>query len=80
MAENNGRIQEYDGLKGVAILGIMFVHLTSWSGVADINNITKRLSDFGAYGVEITFVLNAVLLSKAFANWKKFHGGVQVFL
>ncbi len=56
MHDASGRIREYDGLKGIAIIGILFVHLTSWSGV------------------EITFVLNAVLLSKSSAKRKNSGG------
>lgn len=74
------RIREYDGLKGIAILGIMLVHFMSWSGAISINDMVKRWADLGAYGVEITFILNAVLMSKSFIKWKALGGGICHFI
>ena len=69
MSRQGERISEFDGIKGLAIIAIMLVHLCSWGGVSAMSDSVNRIAGLGAYGVEITYVLNAVLLAASFRKW-----------
>lgn len=67
------RIGVYDGLKGIAVIGIFCIHV----GV-NTNVFTGRLYElftFGNRGVELTYIISALLLTSQYYVW----GGVTKY-
>lgn len=64
------RIAKYDGIKGIAILGITLIHCILWSGLwIPIQGFSVPVFNIlllGSYGVEVTFVLNGYLTGTQF--------------
>jgi peptidoglycan/LPS O-acetylase OafA/YrhL len=61
------RIPELDGIRGIAILAVLFYHLfnytmvhRSWTGAADF---IRRITEHGARGVDLFFVLSGFLIT-----------------
>lgn len=58
------RIRLFDSLKGIAIIGIFMIHTGVNTGI--LQNEWRTFFRCGAYGVEITYLINAFFLSKKF--------------
>lgn len=58
------RSRLFDSLKGIAIIGIFMIHAGVNTGI--LQNEWRTLFRCGAYGVEITYLINAFFLSKKF--------------
>ena len=73
------RIEWIDALKGIAILGIVCIHLENWTCLFADRKIIHQILMRGNLGVELTYICNAYLLmlkKNAIANSKKSWGGV----
>jgi peptidoglycan/LPS O-acetylase OafA/YrhL len=62
-----GRIPELDGIRGIAILTVLFYHLfsysmfhQSWTGVA---HLAMKLTEHWSHGVDLFFVLSGFLIT-----------------
>lgn len=58
------RSRLFDSLKGIAIIGIFMIHAGVNTGI--LQNEWRTFFRCGAYGVEITYLINAFFLSKKF--------------
>lgn len=58
------RERVYDSLKGIAIIGIILVHMELWNNISNSNDILHRVFLSGALGVELTYIINAYFYSK----------------
>lgn len=61
------RITLFDSLKGIAILGIILTH----SKVVDLGGILGKIGAFGARGVQMFFIISALLTFKSLSTIKK---------
>lgn len=57
----------FDSLKGIAILGIIITH----SGAVNLPGIIGKIGAFGARGVQIFFIISAILTFKSLESFKK---------
>lgn len=60
------RIALIDSLKGIAIIGIIIVH----SKAVDFPGILGKIAQFGAHGVQIFFIISALLTFKSLSNYE----------
>lgn len=60
------RYRWIDGLKGFAVLVIILIHFENWTHFFSTmsNPCLSRMVNSGVFGVEITYILNAFLLSR----------------
>jgi peptidoglycan/LPS O-acetylase OafA/YrhL len=60
----NGRLPTLDGLRGLAVIGVMLTHFAG-QGVAPgwIGEVIQSVANFGAYGVDLFFVLSGFLIT-----------------
>src|SRR5690349_12365341 len=58
------RLPALDGLRGLAVLGVLIVHAKILLNTAPpFENALRTLSEFGAYGVDLFFVLSGFLIT-----------------
>ena len=57
----------FDSLKGIAILGIIITH----SGAVNLPGLIGKIGAFGARGVQIFFIISAILTFKSLESFKK---------
>lgn len=60
----NRRDSLFDSIKGIAILGIMIVHLAQWNFRLEEGSILYLICSSGALGVELTFLVNGFFLAR----------------
>lgn len=68
---NNGtahRNQMFDVLKGIATLGIVFIHYAQWFLSFPSDSIAYRLQISGLRGVEITFLISAYFFNVSYVK------------
>lgn len=70
----NKRISLFDSVKGIAIVGIMFIHLGQWCVSVPNNSRIAIIRSAGLFGVELTYLVNAFFYAKNYKE-KKIHGG-----
>ena len=58
-----------DGLKGVAILGVILIHC----GGASLPFPLSNVGDAGKYGVQLFFLISGYLAFLSYANHNKIH-------
>jgi peptidoglycan/LPS O-acetylase OafA/YrhL len=61
-----GHIRELDGLRGIAVLLVVFHHLTLDPGMSNgspIQVVAHRIFQYGNAGVDVFFVLSGFLIS-----------------
>lgn len=63
--ERNGM---FDSIKGIAMIGIMLVHLGGWNSLFISSNILSNISVAGALGVELTLFINGFFYTKSYNN------------
>ncbi len=74
-AERSPRRLDYlDALRGYAILGVVATHVQSL--VSDRPGVVNAYADFGAFGVELFFVVSAFTLTE---SWRKRDDGPTAF-
>ncbi len=61
--ENSRHIPALDGLRGLAILLVLFYHFTVIKPLGPSEELFKRLSELGTYGVDLFFVLSGFLVT-----------------
>ncbi len=66
----NQRSTLFDSVKGIAIFGIMFIHLGSWLLKPEEGSTFATLTTAGLLGVELTFIVNAYFLAKHFDKYR----------
>lgn len=73
----NSRSTLFDSIKGIAILGIMFIHLGQWNLNLAEGSRLAIIRSSGLLGVELTYLINAFFLTKHY-NEHKFEnrGGI----
>ena len=59
----------FDSIKGIAILGIMFIHLGQWNLDLDEGSRLSIIRSAGLLGVELTFLVNAYFLAKHYDEY-----------
>lgn len=65
---SNKRIDSFDALKGLAILGVMLIH--SGNNVPrDLSAIPEAIISCGNRGVQIFFLISAILIYKSLSNF-----------
>lgn len=60
----------FDSVKGIAIFGIIFIHLASWLLVLEDGSTLATLKSAGLLGVELTFIVNSFFLARHFDTHK----------
>jgi peptidoglycan/LPS O-acetylase OafA/YrhL len=82
VAEESVRIQALDGLRGVAILLILMLHLTRWGQLhqtAGIDALYYRIALAGWVGVDLFFVLSGFLITGILLDAKGGPGFFRTF-
>lgn len=74
---NNKRLQIYDSIKGIAILGVICCHLQAWFGIPNDTNMLGEVIKNGYWGVELTYLINGTLYAKSY-NQKKLDIGFNL--
>ena len=64
----NKRDTLFDSIKGIAILGIMFIHLGQWNLNLPEGSRLAIIRSSGLLGVELTYLVNAFFLSKHYCE------------
>jgi peptidoglycan/LPS O-acetylase OafA/YrhL len=60
-----------DGLRGLAILGVMFYHMTVLTSRTPLDLFYRKITECGAYGVDLFFVLSGFLITGILYDSKK---------
>ncbi len=58
-----GRMPRLDGLRGIAIIMVMFFHLASFQPASRIDKLFHRLTQYGWTGVDLFFILSGFLIT-----------------
>jgi peptidoglycan/LPS O-acetylase OafA/YrhL len=61
--EPSARLPALDGVRGLAILLVMVFHMTVMSSATAVDRLWINLTDFGAGGVDLFFVLSGFLIT-----------------
>ena len=65
---SEGHIEVFDALKGVAILGVLLIH--SGNNVpGELSAIQEAIISNGKKGVQIFFIISAILVYKSLTNF-----------
>ena len=65
-------IPQFDGLRGIAILAVLFSHLTYMNSIG-----FAHLFQYGRTGVDLFFVLSGFLITGILLDTKKLRGGIS---
>lgn len=80
---NSGRIPTLDGIRGVAVLLVLFHHLALYSGLRDpvinLDDILWRAGDSSRIGVDLFFVLSGFLITGILFDSKRTSAYFTVF-
>ncbi len=66
-----GHIPALDGLRGLAILMVMFSHFSIIGGIGFVASLALRLAGCGAFGVDLFFVLSGFLITGILLDTKQ---------
>src|ERR1700722_19007102 len=71
MTTARNRLPYLDGLRGIAILLVMFHHFTVIQPRSPMESYLYRVSEFGAQGVDLFFVLSGFLITGILIDSKR---------
>lgn len=66
MENKTGRSGFWDSIKGIGIIGIIFIHTTQWNPILPATIIGSNIRNAGLLGVEITFLVNAYFYTMSY--------------
>src|SRR5258708_29037807 len=75
-ASSEGRIDALDAGRGVAICGVILVHVSLW--IPDLPHWLELVASMGQYGVQLFFVISAVTITLSLDDDAKRFGGEPV--
>lgn len=62
----DSRISLFDSVKGIAMVGIVFIHLAQYNSLFPVNSRGYVISTAGLLGVELTYMINAYLYTASY--------------
>lgn len=69
----------FDSVKGIAILGIMFIHLGQWNLDLQDGSRLAIIRSAGLLGVELTYLINAFFLTRHFDELSAENGHKYIY-
>ncbi len=62
----NSRISLFDSIKGIAMIGIVYIHLVQYNSLFLVNSQGYVISTAGLLGVELTYMVNAYFYTASY--------------
>lgn len=66
MKDKDSRLSLFDSAKGIAMIGIVFIHLVQYNSLFTIDSYGYVISTAGLLGVELTYMINAYFYTASY--------------